>query len=89
MAAEMTRLPTFYDLKIGALAENGIREDTKKRKRIRFYSILVEVTAATLKRRKPVATLRKKSRVSQTGGPKTRDFTFGLVSFPPFYFVSP
>ena len=52
MAAEMTRLPTFNDLKIGALAENGIREDTKERKNIRFYSILVEVTAATLKRRK-------------------------------------
>ena len=32
MAAEMTRLPTFNDLKIGALAENGIREDTKERK---------------------------------------------------------
>ena len=42
MAAEMTRLPTFNDLKIGALAENGIREDTKERGNIRFYSILVE-----------------------------------------------
>ena len=42
MAAEMTRLPTFNDLKIGALAENVIREDTKERKRSRFYSISVE-----------------------------------------------
>ena len=51
MAAEMTRLPTFNDLKIDALAENGIREDTKGRKRIRFYSILTKrVTAATLKK---------------------------------------
>ena len=31
MAAEMTRLPTFNDLKIGALAENGIREDTTEK----------------------------------------------------------
>ena len=52
MAAEMTRLPTFNDLKIGALAENGIREDTKGKKgNIRFYSILAKrVTAATLKK---------------------------------------
>ena len=50
MAAEMTRLPTFYDLKIGALAENGIREDTKERKR-RLDSILAKrVTAASLKK---------------------------------------
>ena len=52
MAAEMTRLPTFNNLKIGALAENGIREDTKEKKEnIRFYSILAKrVTAATLKK---------------------------------------
>ena len=51
MAAEMTRLPTFNDLKIGALAENGIREDTKEKGNIRFYSILAKrVTAATLKK---------------------------------------
>ena len=31
MAAEMTRLPTFNDLKISALGENGIREDTNER----------------------------------------------------------
>ena len=31
MAAEMTSLPTFNDLKIGALAENGMREDTKEK----------------------------------------------------------
>ena len=31
MAAKMTRLPTFNDLKIGALAENGIREETKEK----------------------------------------------------------
>ena len=42
MAAEMTRLPTFNDLKIGALAENGRREDTKEKGNMRFYSILVE-----------------------------------------------
>ena len=51
MAAEMTRLPTFYDLKIGALAENGIREDTKEKRDIIFYSILAKrVTAANLKK---------------------------------------
>ena len=42
MATEMTRLPTFNDLKIGALAENGRREDTKEEGDIRFYSILVK-----------------------------------------------
>ena len=42
MAAEMTRLPTFNDLKIGALAEKGRREDTKEKGNRRFYSILVE-----------------------------------------------
>ena len=29
MTAKMTRLPSFNDLRIGALAENGI-EDTRK-----------------------------------------------------------
>ena len=51
MAAEMTRLPTFNDLKIGALAEKGRREDTKEKGNMRFYSILAKrVTAATLKK---------------------------------------
>ena len=46
MAAEMTRLPTFNDLKIGALAENGIREDTKEMGHQILFHPQTRVTAA-------------------------------------------
>ena len=52
MASEMTRLPTFNDLKIGALAENGIREDKKERGKIRYYSILVEGDGCNIEEKK-------------------------------------
>ena len=62
MAAEMTRLPTFNDLKIGALAENGIREDKEERGQEIFQS-LDKNDGCNSERRKPTAILRKKSRV--------------------------
>ena len=86
MTAKMTRLPSFNDLRIGALAKNGIK-DTKERGTSYFIPSWTRVTTET--GRKEASCYFEEERRFTKNGPKTRGYTFGLISFLPFYFVSP
>ena len=47
MAAEMTRLPTFNDLRVGALAENGIERTQEREIHQILFHRWTRVTATT------------------------------------------
>ena len=88
MVVEMTRLSTFNDLRVSALADKE-KGGHKRGETSNFIPSLDKSDGCNLERRKRLLFWGRSQGFHKEEDQKPETTSFGLVSFPLFYFVSP